>query len=113
MMGIKINSSHVISVAPTGALALERLAWRQVDANRIQVPEVLAIYESEILLARDLISDCIGISVHRGDINNVGDMAELFNRLLPLCTAAAQDLSSLRERKKQEYENRKHNEAKQ
>lgn len=113
MMGIKINRSHVISVAPTGALALERLAWRQVDANRIQVPEVLAIYESEILLARDLISDCIGISVHRGEINNAGDMAELFNRLLPLCTAATHDLAPLQERTKQEYENRKHNEANQ
>ncbi len=89
------------------------MAWRQVEGQRAQVPEVLAIYDSEVLLARDLISDCIGISVHRGDINNQGDMADLFSRLLPLCFCAAHDLETLRERKKQEYEIKKRNEANQ
>lgn len=109
-MRIIIGNSHAISVADTGALALERMAWRSVEGQRVQVPEVLAIYKSEMLLARDLICDCIGISIHRLEINNIGDMGEMFERLLPVCSQAAADLQPLRQRKLLEYLTKKRNE---
>lgn len=103
---ISINGTHDISVAETGELTLGRLVWRQVGGNRMPISEVMAIYRSEVLLVRDLISDCIGIAVRREDIKDLTKISVIYEKLLPRCQDAFSVLAPLREQKKAEYEKR-------
>lgn len=103
---LSINGTHDISIANTGDYVLCRLAWRRVERELVQVSEVVAVYKSEVLLARDLISDCIGIDVHRNKVSELSGISDIYDRLIISCQEIFSVLSPLREQKKAEYENR-------
>ncbi|MDN4629130.1 hypothetical protein AB6T85_07595 [Erwinia sp. ACCC 02193] len=100
------NGTHDIGIAKTGDYVLGRMVWRTVEGKRVRVSEVMAVYKSEALLARDLISDCIGIAAHRNEVSELGQMSDIYSRLLIACQEIYSVLSPLREQKKAEYEKR-------
>lgn len=103
---LSINGTHDISIANTGDYVLRRMVWRMVEGKRVRVSEVMAVYKSEVLLARDLISDCIGIAAHRNEVSESGQLSEIYGCLLMGCQEILSVLSPLREQKKAEYKKR-------
>jgi len=103
---LSINKTHEISVAKTGDYVLSRVVWRMVDGSRVQMSEAVAIYQSEVLLTRDLISDCIGIAEQQKEINELGQLSDVYSRLIIGCQEIFSILSPLREKRKFEYRNR-------
>ncbi|WP_416411566.1 DUF5405 family protein [Pantoea sp. App145] len=76
-MRVSINSSYFVRALESNEpgkpqkLALEKSGWQVIDGVREQVPVTMAVYDSRILLIRDLASDMIGQLVFRGQMNNV------------------------------------------
>lgn len=103
---LSINKTHDIGVANTGDYVLSRMAWRMVEGKRVRVSEVVAIYKSEVLLTRDLISDCIGIAEQQKEICELGQMSVIYSRLIIGCEEIFSVLSPLREQRIAEYKNR-------
>jgi len=103
---LSINETHEISIAQNGDYVLSRMVWRMVKGERARVSEVAAIYKSEVLLTRDLISDCIGIAEHKKEISEPGQMTGIYSRLIIGCQEIFSVLSPLREQRKAEYQNR-------
>lgn len=100
---LSINDTHDISVAKNGDYVLSRMVWRMVEGKRVKVSEVVAIYKSEILLTRDLISDCIGIAEHQKEISELGQLSGIYSRLIIGCQEIYSVLSPLREQRITEY----------
>jgi hypothetical protein len=76
-------------------LVLEKLSWLEIDGVRQRVPQTMAVYESTVLLTRDLAADVIGRHVLRGQMNTtVGFVAET-RRIAELVEAAVQELAEL------------------
>ena len=76
-------------------LVLEKFSWLEIDGVRQRVPQTMAVYESAVLLMRDLAADVIGRHVLRGQMNTiVGFMAET-RRIAELVEAALQELAEL------------------
>lgn len=109
---LSINDTHDISVAKNGDYVLSRMVWRMVEGKRVRVSEVVAIYKSEILLTRDLISDCIGIAEHQKEISELGQMSGIYSRLIIGCQEIFSVLSPLREQRITEYKVRMRQEEK-
>ena len=103
---LSINETHEISVAKNGDYVLSRMVWRMAEGNRVRVSEVVAIYKSEVLLTRDLISDCIGIAEQQKEITELGQMSGIYSRLIIGCKEIFSVLSPLREQRIAEYKNR-------
>ena len=109
---LSINDTHDISVAKNGDYVLSRMVWRMVEGKRVRVSEVVAIYKSEILLTRDLISDCVGIAEHQKEISELGQMSGIYSRLIIGCEEIFSILFPLREQRITEYKIRMSQEEK-
>ncbi|HCW99845.1 MAG TPA: hypothetical protein DHT39_13920 [Pantoea sp.] len=109
---LSINDTHDISIAKNGDYVLSRMVWRMDEGKRVRVSEVVAIYKSEVLLTRDLISDCIGAAEQQKEINELGQMSDIYSRLIIGCQEIFSVLSPLREQRITEYKVRMRQEEK-
>ncbi|MGC0820030.1 DUF5405 family protein [Pantoea agglomerans] len=100
---LSINETHEISVAKNGDYVLSRMVWRMAEGKRVRVSEVAAIYKSEVLLTRDLISDCVGIADYKKEISDLDRLSDMYGRLLIGCQEIFSILSPLREQRIAEY----------
>ncbi|WP_338560650.1 DUF5405 family protein [Erwinia sp. E_sp_B04_7] len=69
-------------------IALEKSAWRDVDGVRKQVFDVMALYDNEVMLTRDLVSDAIGHEVLRKGMKTISSYVAETRRLAELTELA-------------------------
>jgi len=98
-----IDIHHAISVTERGDLALHRFAWREINGQREKVPEVLAIYQSELFLVRDFMTDRIGLSLMQEEIKTVEQLQAETSRLIPICASLIEALAPERREKSAQY----------
>ncbi|KNC17457.1 hypothetical protein AC790_00370 [Pantoea sp. RIT-PI-b] len=76
-------------------LVLEKFSWLEIDGVRQRVPQTMAVYESKVLLMRDLAADVIGRRVLRGQMNTTAGFVAETRRIAELVEAALQELAEL------------------
>ncbi|MDU6416453.1 DUF5405 family protein [Mixta calida] len=77
-------------------IALEKFSWREEeDGVRRQIPEVMALYSSPVLLVRDLVSDAIGHQVLRKGMETVSSYVAETRRLAELAEMAMAELQAV------------------
>jgi len=76
-------------------LVLEKSSWLEIDGVRQRVPQTMAVYESPVLLMRDLAADVIGRHVLRGQMKTITGLVAETRRIAELVDAALQELAEL------------------
>ncbi|MBS0881098.1 DUF5405 family protein [Pantoea sp. JGM49] len=76
-------------------LVLEKFSWLEIDGVHQRVPQTMAVYESAVLLMRDLAADVIGRHVLRGQMNTIAGFVAETRRIAELVEAAVQELAEL------------------
>jgi|GEM_PF-1161464 len=76
-------------------LVLEKLGWVMIDGRREQQPLTMAIYASQVLLVRDLVSDNVGRQVLRGQMNTIVSYVSETRRIAELAQIALDELNRL------------------
>lgn len=76
-------------------LVLEQFGWLEIDGVRQRVPQTMAVYESPVLLSRDLAADVIGRHVLRGQMKTITSFVAETRRVAELVEAALQELAHL------------------
>lgn len=77
-------------------LVLEKLSWLEIEGVRQRVPQTMAVYESPVLLIRDLAADVIGCHVLRGQMTTITGFVAETRRIAELVEAALQELAHLK-----------------
>lgn len=75
-------------------LALEKLAWREVDGVRKQIFDVMALYSDPVMLTRDLVSDAIGQEVLHKGMKTISSYVAETRRLAELTELALAQLKA-------------------
>jgi hypothetical protein len=76
-------------------LVLEKFSWLEIDGVRQRVPQTMAVYESAVLLMRDLAADAIGRHVLHGQMKTTAAFVAETRRIAELVEAAVQELAEL------------------
>lgn len=95
-----IDGSYAVSVrqqkqpGKPRLLALEKLAWREVDGVRKQVFDIIALYSDPVMLTRDLVSDAIGQEVLHKGMKTISSYVAETRRLAELTELALAELKA-------------------
>lgn len=76
-------------------LVLEKLGWVMINGRREQQPLTMAIYASQVLMVRDLVSDNIGRQVLHGKMNTIASYVSETRRIAELAQIALDELNRL------------------
>lgn len=76
-------------------LVLEKFSWLEIDGVRQRVTQTMAVYESAVLLMRDLAADVIGCHVLHGQMKTTAAFVAETRRIAELVEAAVQELAEL------------------
>lgn len=76
-------------------LVLEKLGWVIINGRREQQPLTMAIYASQVLMVRDLVSDNIGRQVLHGKMITIASYVSETRRIAELAQIALDELNRL------------------
>lgn len=76
-------------------LVLEKCSWLEIEGVRQRVPQTMAVYESPVLLMRDLAAEVIGRHVLHGHMKTTAAFVSETRRIAELVDAALQELAEL------------------
>lgn len=100
-MRIKIDDRYSVRALEAGEpgkpckLVLEKEGWLELDGIRQMAPLTVAVYDSPVLLIRDLVSDITGQLILKGQMNGVASYIAETRRIAEMTQTALDELSAL------------------